>query len=404
MWKSVCEALSNSAHRFAFVANHTHAAATIARLRAAHEPSPLLEETVLSDAQSTDKYLGQTIFSGVHASDPQSTTLQTSENLTKLLAGRALTHARHFTENGFGLASFLESSSFSAPAEKSSPGNNLCLALWSPTGIFYNKIVIDKNEKIEKCVDGLMLSVLAKYFFNIIPRDKIAGLQTMEKVEETQIGSLLNGLSSRNTKHVLVTQNGKAGCEKGEIDRIVNGHKLVLLPGSFNPLHEGHVRILDAATRTCLTENQTKIGIFPAFELSVFNVDKHPLSEPVMAHRASQFAGRFNVLVTNAPTFVEKSRLFQGAIFVVGYDTAVRIIQKKYYGDSEENMEKALHEFRDNGCIFMVAGRLVEGVFQDASDLEKSKFGFLFRHIPSNIFRFDISSTEIRAAGGKSYR
>lgn len=46
--------------------------------------------------------------------------------------------------------------------------------------------------------------------------------------------------------------------------------------------------------------------------------------------------------------------------------------------------------------LFLFLGRLVDGVFRDASDLEKSNFGFLFRHIPSSVFRFDISSTEIR--------
>ena len=48
----------------------------------------------------------------------------------------------------------------------------------------------------------------------------------------------------------------------------------------------------------------------------------------------------------------------------------MRIIQKKYYGDSQEKMEKgifkifsiyltifsALQEFQENGCTFLVAG------------------------------------------------
>ena len=45
-------------------------------------------------------------------------------------------------------------------------------------------------------------------------------------------------------------------------------------------------------------------GFFLAFELSVFNVDKPSLSELTMAQRTSQFAGRWNIFVTNAPTFV----------------------------------------------------------------------------------------------------
>ncbi len=97
--------------------------------------------------------------------------------------------------------------------------------------------------------------------------------------------------------------------------------------------------------------------VFPAFELSVFNVDKPPLDEKLILQRVSQFAGYRNILITNAPTFIvcsltlmpiywtivqEKARLFPGATFVVGYDTAVRIIQKKYYGDSIEKMKKGI--------------------------------------------------------------
>jgi hypothetical protein len=43
---------------------------------------------------------------------------------------------------------------------------------------------------------------------------------------------------------MLITQDGKGGKERGEIIQLVTGGKLVLLPGSFNPLHEGRISIL----------------------------------------------------------------------------------------------------------------------------------------------------------------
>lgn len=44
--------------------------------------------------------------------------------------------------------------------------------------------------------------------------------------------------------------------------------------------------------------------IYPIFEISVFNVDKPPLSVETTAQRVQQFAGKWNVCTTNAPTFI----------------------------------------------------------------------------------------------------
>src|SRR5262249_18559734 len=99
----------------------------------------------------------------------------------------------------------------------------------------------------------------------------------------------------------------------------------LLLPGSFNPLHPGHLEL--AALR---------LGRPAAFELSVVNADKPPLSESEVRRRLRQFARQAPVWLTRAPTFLEKARLFGGAVFVVGADTAVRIVQPRFYGDSVE--------------------------------------------------------------------
>ena len=60
-------------------------------------------------------------------------------------------------------------------------------------------------------------------------------------MEVFEIGNLLNALASQTTKHVLLAQNGIGGKEEEEIAQILNGRKLVLLSGSFNPLHEGRI-------------------------------------------------------------------------------------------------------------------------------------------------------------------
>jgi len=48
--------------------------------------------------------------------------------------------------------------------------------------------------------------------------------------------------------------------------------------------------------------------------------------------------------------------LMPGATFVLGHDTAVRILMPKYYG-GERGMFAAFNQIRAAGCSFIVAGR-----------------------------------------------
>ena len=96
-----------------------------------------------------------------------------------------------------------------------------------------------------------------------------------------------------------------------------------MLAASFNPLHRGHAGLLAAA--------QDIAGRPGCYELSIENVDKPRLSEPELRSRLLQFAGLAPVMVTNAPTFVEKSRLAPGSVFVTGVDTAERLFVDQYY-------------------------------------------------------------------------
>jgi hypothetical protein len=163
-----------------------------------------------------------------------------------------------------------------------------------------------------------------------------------------------------------------------------------LLPGSFNPLHAGH-RLLARVTGEML---HAPI----AFEISVTNVDKPPLAAAEVRARLAQFAGQARVELTRAPTFLEKSRLFPGATFVVGVDTAERLVVTRYYGD-ETRMVAALEEIAERGCRFLVAVRAdtTERVRTLADVAIPARFAHLFTPIPENRFRLDASSSDIRA-------
>jgi nicotinamide mononucleotide (NMN) deamidase PncC len=168
---------------------------------------------------------------------------------------------------------------------------------------------------------------------------------------------------------------------------------VVLFPGSFNPMHEGHVLLAQIAEEL----KQQPL----AFEISVTNVDKPPLADETVRHRLAQFAWKASVELTRAPTFVEKARLFPGTTFVVGSDTAERLFGPKYYGDDEARMHAALEEIASSGSSFLVAVRLdAAGRVRALTDIPvPQRYADLFTEIPEHRFRVDTSSSEIRTRG-----
>lgn len=189
----------------------------------------------------------------------------------------------------------------------------------------------------------------------------------------------------------------------GELDRVTiqpDGQMMlsapspaVVLPGSFNPVHAGHVLLARVAEE--LRQQPA------AFEISVTNVDKPPLAGETVRHRVSQFAWKSPVEVTRAPTFVEKSRLFPRTTFVIGADTAERLVAPRYYGDDEVRMHLALEEIANSGVSFLVAVRVdaASRVCRLNDISVPRRYTDLFTEIPEHRFRFDTSSSEIRARG-----
>ncbi|KAG0592336.1 hypothetical protein KC19_1G243500 [Ceratodon purpureus] len=135
------------------------------------------------------------------------------------------------------------------------------------------------------------------------------------------------------------------------------GTRRVVLSGSFNPLHDGHVKLLDSACS--LRED----GL-PCYEISAINADKPPLGLSDIKERLKQFRNGKTLVVTNQPYFYKKAELFPDSTFVVGVDTVIRLLDPKYYGDSKVRMLEVLLGIKQLGCDFLVAGRKVDGSFK----------------------------------------
>jgi hypothetical protein len=236
----------------------------------------------------------------------------------------------------------------------------------------------------ESMAAGLILHAMAQTLGVAAPA--LVPLMVNEKIEESAGYTAPWSAGLEKAGAVLVAADGqfrKEGCWDEQ-------RPLVLVPGAFNPLHGGHLALAAAAERL-----EKKPA---AFELSVANVDKPELTDEDVRRRLEQFVGKAPVWLTRAARFLDKMTLFPGATWVVGADTASRLLAPRYYGNDEQRLRQAFDFFRGQGCRFLVAGRLdATGRYVELDDLAiPMEYRDLFRAIASEDFRMDVSSTLLR--------
>lgn len=271
--------------------------------------------------------------------------------------------------------------------DRTKRGDHRChIAAWSSNGVrtynlTYIKGLRDRAGE-DEIASKLVLCALAESA--ALPFDLDLRLQDSEQIAEKCVSydDPIDALMSEHVQKAIVHPDGSISADMPFVGGI--------LSGSFNPLHEGHENMADAASRM--------LGMPVAFELSVANADKPPLQAEEVRRRVAQFVGKGDIVLTQVPVFYEKAFLLPGCTFIIGVDTAVRLFDPRYYGNSESRMLLAIESMRQHECSFLVAGRVDGGKFRTLSEVHiPDGLASMFAEIPESAFRSDISSTQIRS-------
>ena len=332
----------------------------------------VLEIVVPYAEQSLNEFLGHTPASFCSA------------ETARLMAQRALDRARWLAP-GQPVAGIACTASLCSDRPKRGD-HRFHLAIQTPWRTTTHSLTLHKGardrEAEELLLDCVLLKAMAESF-SLSERVEVPLLPGEEILKQTDPSAdLLTALVEGRLSAVCVERDGRW--------RSDGPRPALLLPGSFNPMHHGHCALGDAAARLS--------GKEVAFELSIVNADKPPVAEEEARRRVAQLAGQAPLWLTRAPTFAEKAELFRGAVFVVGLDTAERILHPRFYGGSDAQLAQAMERFRAHGCRFLVAGRVnSHGVFCGLENLNiADAYRDLFAPISPADFRLDLSSTQLR--------
>lgn len=164
--------------------------------------------------------------------------------------------------------------------------------------------------------------------------------------------------------------------------------KKVLMPGAYNPPHEGHHGVAAAV--------EAVADLPVVYTVTADNPHKGQLSVQDLLKRARMLRGKNRLFTRGDPLYIDKARMFLDTPIAMGADALERMLDPKWGADPEQ----MLYEFAQLGTRFYVSARPVNGKVLTlgevltATPYDADLLSELFFEVPGV---WEASSTEIRA-------
>lgn len=166
-----------------------------------------------------------------------------------------------------------------------------------------------------------------------------------------------------------------------------DGRDLLLVPGTFNPLHFGHRKMAEEAS--------TRSRRSPVFMITMKPPHREALTIPETLQRVSQLKGVDCLVDWDNALYIQKARRYPGAAFAIGADAFDRMLDPRWC-----DVPEMLREFRELRTCFYVADRTVDGRKFDVFEILSRRGVLLTPNFVVPLHgTWEVSSTELRSKG-----